>query len=127
MNAAELLAELEGRSVRLDVADNGLRYAAPKGALTAELRAAMADRKVELLAILAPPPNRPAAAPSRACRSCGVTVGPHAYRCASCLAWWRNTTVPWCAATDCRRPQSGGDQGFCSPEHREQTERDRPW
>ena len=156
MNAAELLAELQGRGVRLEVADNRLRYRAPKGALTQELRAEMAEHKAALLVLLdqehrtgntparlcanckaprralwpilcdACEDRRLGVAPPRTCPDCGAVVGPHAYRCDACVAR-RQPPVPWCAAIDCRRPQSGEDQGVCSPEHREQTERDWPW
>ena len=131
MTAAELLAELRHRGVRLEAIDDRLRYAAPKGALTPDLRAAMADRKAELLACLAgasPAPIRtvpaPVAAPEpppHACPDCGAAVT-GANRCPECWARWDSTPVPWCAAIDCQRPQSGRDQGFCSAECRARTE-----
>ena len=121
MTAAELLANLRGRGIRLEAVDGRLRYAAPNGALTADLRAAVADARDELLRLLTPPP------PARACPDCGTAAVPHERRCGPCLARWRATPVPWCAAIDCRRPQSGRDQGFCSPEHRARTEEAWPW
>ena len=121
MTAAELLADLHRRGVHLEAVSGRLRYAAPRGALTADLRAAVADARDELLRLLTPP------ATARACPDCGAPVGSHAYRCPPCLARWRATPVPWCAAVDCRRPQSGRDQGFCSTEHRAQTEEAWPW
>ena len=121
MSAAELLAELRGRGIQLEAVDRRLRYAAPKGTLTADLRAAVADAKDELLRLLTLP------ATARACPDCGSAVEAHELRCGPCLARWRATPVPWCAAIDCRRPQSGKDQGFCSPEHRAQTEEAWSW
>ena len=52
MNAAELLAELNRRGVALEAVGDRLRYDAPKGALTPELRAAMAEHKAELLELI---------------------------------------------------------------------------
>jgi hypothetical protein len=57
VSAAELLAELESCGVVLEVAGDRLRFDAPKGALTPELRKAMAQQKAELMALLAPPPS----------------------------------------------------------------------
>lgn len=52
MNAAELLSELERRGVALEAAGDRLRFDAPRGALTPELRTAMAEHKAELLGLL---------------------------------------------------------------------------
>ena len=50
MTTAELLSKLRGLNVNI-WADNGeLRCSAPKGALTSELRAALSERKAEILA-----------------------------------------------------------------------------
>ena len=54
MNATELLAELHSRGVVLEAAGERLRYDAPKGALTPELRAALAEHKAELLELVDP-------------------------------------------------------------------------
>src|SRR5919197_4011240 len=52
VTAAELLAELQGRGVRLEAIGGRLRYDAPKGALTPELRRAMAAHKAEILGLV---------------------------------------------------------------------------
>jgi pyochelin synthetase len=52
VNAPELLAELQGRGMRLEAIGGRLRYDAPKGALTPELRRAMAEHKAELLGLV---------------------------------------------------------------------------
>jgi hypothetical protein len=49
MQAAEVLRESRARGIELFVEGDALRYRAPRGALTAELRAALADHKAELL------------------------------------------------------------------------------
>ena len=53
MKTSELLAKLNAAGVRLSLADSGLSISAPTGALTPELQAAIASRKVELLELLA--------------------------------------------------------------------------
>jgi hypothetical protein len=52
--AFEVLTELRDRGVELTVVDGELRYRAPRGVLTPELRDALARHKAELLALLAP-------------------------------------------------------------------------
>ena len=52
MNAAELLAELESRGISLRPEGDAIRYICPKGALTDELREAIRERKLELVALL---------------------------------------------------------------------------
>lgn len=52
MNATELLIELEARGVLIEAAGDRLRVDAPKGAVTPELREALAACKTEVLAIL---------------------------------------------------------------------------
>jgi len=52
MNAAELIIELEARGVLIESAGDRLRVDAPKGAITPELREALAACKAEVLAIL---------------------------------------------------------------------------
>ena len=56
MTAAELLAELRRRGVKLTVNGDRLRYEAPRGALTPELLEAMRQHKPELLRLLSRPP-----------------------------------------------------------------------
>ena len=52
MTVEFLLTELRRRGVELAVDDDQLRYRAPRGILTAELRTVLIARKVELLAAL---------------------------------------------------------------------------
>lgn len=54
MIALEVLSELRHRGVELFVAEGALRYRAPRGVLTPELRAALSVHKAELVAMLAP-------------------------------------------------------------------------
>ncbi|WP_051367625.1 non-ribosomal peptide synthetase [Hamadaea tsunoensis] len=67
-----LLAELAGRGIRLSLAGPGqLRVAAPPGTLTPDLRALIADRKPEIIELLAAPPgpaDLPRAVPDPAAR-----------------------------------------------------------
>lgn len=62
MTAAALLAELRRRGVELWAEGDRLGYRAPRGALTPELREAVAARKGELLELLRGGPARPAPA-----------------------------------------------------------------
>ena len=55
MNAAELITELEARGVLIEAAGDRLRVDAPKGAITPELREALAACKAGVLAILNAP------------------------------------------------------------------------
>ncbi len=52
MSADELLIELKARGVSLEVDGDRLRVDAPKGAVTPELREALAAHKAEVLALL---------------------------------------------------------------------------
>jgi hypothetical protein len=52
MSAAELLAELNQRDIRLTVSGDRLRGDAPKGALTTGLRARLKSSRLELMALL---------------------------------------------------------------------------
>ncbi|MCW5967585.1 MAG: hypothetical protein KIT57_03665 [Blastocatellales bacterium] len=52
MTLDTLLDELQERGIELTPAGDRLRYRAPQGALTPELKQAIAERKPELLAIL---------------------------------------------------------------------------
>ena len=52
MTPTALLRELEHRQVSLEVIGDRLRWKAPKGVLTAELRQAMQDHRTELLQLL---------------------------------------------------------------------------
>ena len=156
MSPETLLEALQARGVELEAVDGNLRYRAPRGALCPELRSELTTHKATLLGLLgrerptgasggghclkckAPTDNirtilcdgcnarRLGVATPRSCPDCGTAVRPHAYRCDACVAR-RRPPVPWCAAIDCRRPQSGRDEGFCSPQHRQRTEQAWPW
>ena len=52
MTSSETLAELDRRGVVLEPNGDKLRYRAPQGALTPELREAMAENKAEILSTL---------------------------------------------------------------------------
>ena len=52
MRAALLLSELSRRGVRLEAAGDRLRFDAPKGVLTPELRREMVEHKAELLELV---------------------------------------------------------------------------
>lgn len=67
MTPAELLDEASHRGVRLFVVGSELRFRAPRGALTPELKAALVEHKSALLELL----GRPAAPP----RPANLTVG----------------------------------------------------
>ena len=52
MNAAELLIELRARGVVIEAAGDRLKVDAPKGVVTPELREALAEHKIEVLALI---------------------------------------------------------------------------
>ena len=52
MTATEILAELHQRGVMLEPNGDRLRYSGPKGALTSELREAIAENRTEIIAVL---------------------------------------------------------------------------
>ncbi len=52
MNASELMAEIQRRQIRLAVDHGSLRYQAPKGSITPELRQAIGRYKFEIIALL---------------------------------------------------------------------------
>ena len=111
MNATTLLTDLRNRGIRLSVAGERLSVDAPKGAMTADLRAALVEHKAGLLRLLnaqdaevqwrieamrrqiQPGPIIPflvarrdfADAPGL-CLSCGDPCGPgRRYRCGPCV------------------------------------------
>ncbi len=55
MNTAELLTEVQRRGIQLRAEGASLRYRAPKGTLTADLRAKLQAHKAELLTALEKP------------------------------------------------------------------------
>jgi Condensation domain/TubC N-terminal docking domain len=75
MTALELLALLGRRDVRLAAVDGRLRFSAPPGALTDELRAALAERRDELIALLSAGPAEEGRIP-RAPRDGPLPVSP---------------------------------------------------
>ena len=52
MNAAKLIEELRSRGVVVEAAGDRLRVDAPKGAVTPELREALAEHKTEVMALI---------------------------------------------------------------------------
>jgi ribosomal protein L40E len=66
LNAMALLSDLRARGVRLEPQGDSLRVVAPKGILTADLRAVVAEHKAELLAALREP----------CCPACARRAGP---------------------------------------------------
>src|SRR6185295_1994005 len=64
MTARELIAQLQGKGVELKSSGDRLVIDAPKGAITPEVRSALAEHKAELLTILNTPSvaNAPAVA-----------------------------------------------------------------
>ena len=105
MTALEILDELRQRGVVLEVNGEALRYRAPKGVLTAELRHAVTENKKELLDLLAAPhPCTCDPLPSLkldgylAHAGCGPTYS----RCGSCGYTWRCKLCGGCRR--CRFP-----------------------
>jgi hypothetical protein len=66
LNATALLSDLRARGVRLEPQGDKLRVVAPKGVLTPDLRATLAEHKGELLAALQAP----------CCPACARRAGP---------------------------------------------------
>jgi hypothetical protein len=102
MDVLALLKTCKARDIRLTVADATLHCDAPTGALTEEVRAAIARHKGDLLALLtSPPPGEAAAAacthtatyrrPSGVlvCLDCAATLAPGA-------ATWEDRQVAYC-------------------------------
>ena len=133
MDARELLAELERLGVELATDGERLRYR-PRGAVAPRLRAAMAVRRAELLALLdreeaevrwradamrpqvpltgpIPPLSARPTAPASAgcCTSCGDPLRPgDRHRCAPCVkAAWRVLREVYASPTR-RRPDGTG-------------------
>ena len=110
MNATELLVQLRSRGVLIEAAGDRLKVDAPKGAVTPELREALAEHKLEVLAfvtiaedeiawrVAAMLPQVPSEGPipflvakqgckseAGRCLSCGSSLREgDAYRCAIC-------------------------------------------
>jgi hypothetical protein len=82
MNLAELLIDLHDRAVTVSVVGDTLRYRAPVGALTEDLRMALRTHKVDIVDLLcaapasetAPAPTRPATGPAPVLAGARVSV-----------------------------------------------------
>ena len=92
MTADETLAELHRRGVILEPNGDRLRYRAPQGALTPELREAMAEHKGEILSTIRrfgdgfpPPLGRPLATEQELRRWMDWTADPEKF--AKWLEW----------------------------------------
>lgn len=85
MTALALLAELRRRGVVLEASGDRLRYRAPAGAMTAELRAALAAHKAELLMMLREA-SHAAAASRRPPQDSPTASAPHV-EASALLAW----------------------------------------
>jgi hypothetical protein len=105
MDVFALLKTCEAQDIRLSVADETLHCDAPTGVLTADIRAAIAWHKGELLALLTTPPNvstEPAVEPARhcavhntRCEGTGLTVTPGVgWDCPTCQQQYRVPIVP---------------------------------
>ena len=79
MSAVEMiLAEIQKRGIRIEADGDLIRYEAPKGSLTPELREAMARHKADLISLLARTHGQ--ASPT----GHGLCPGPQ--KCAACYA-----------------------------------------
>lgn len=81
MTAPDLLAALSAIGATVQAVEDRLRIEAPRGALTPELRAALAEQKPALLSLLREPPRvRP-----NLCVGCGTVYFPEPARlCYAC-------------------------------------------
>lgn len=98
MTSQELLAELEQRGVKLTLAGDKLRYDAPVGALTLELKDALRQHKPALLALLREREAIPRVINNVFCFTCFKTAGKAAKYQAHKVAvrqdqpgWWELT------------------------------------
>ena len=99
MTSGETLAELERLGVVLEPNGDKLRYRAPQGALTPELREAITENKAEIISTLrrlgdgqAPPTDRPSQNEQELRRWMDSTADPEAF--ARWLEWAMNYTDP---------------------------------
>lgn len=115
MTAIALLTELRSRGIRLEPLDGRLRYDAPAGALTIELREAMAAVKTDLIDLVAI---------GAECTDCHVAPRPHPHTtlCDGCSER-RKAAIPvplvlrgpppkWsCMTPGCREAAADPDRG----------------
>ena len=99
MTSSETLAELDRRGVVLEPNGDRLRYRAPQGALTPELREAMTENKAEIISTLRrvgdgqpAPLNRPPENEQELRRWMDSTADPEVF--ARWLEWAMNYTDP---------------------------------
>ena len=99
MTSGETLAELERLGVVLEPNGNKLRYRAPQGALTPELREAITENKAEILSTLRrvgdgqpPPLDRPPKTEQELRRWMDHTADPEVF--VRWLEWAMNYTDP---------------------------------
>lgn len=76
MTAEELVHQCRALDIDLRVQDGRLRYDAPASALTNQLRDLLLRHKIEILALLEPPPAIPSEAEVRAQATCGWELRP---------------------------------------------------
>jgi hypothetical protein len=91
MTAPELLAALTALGATVQAVEDRLRIEAPPGALTPELRSALAEQKPALLTLLSRPPR----------------VRPLHLLCAGCQSYFMHepaTFCYWCRSKRDRRP-----------------------
>ncbi|MHB8763134.1 MAG: TubC N-terminal docking domain-related protein [Deferrisomatales bacterium] len=89
MTALALLRDIEAQGIRLEAQGDRLRVDAPAGALTPELRAALAEHKPELLRVLAAGAGAPGPFTCDGCPNRGRPATPG--------ATWRATVANWCS------------------------------
>ena len=99
MTSSETLAELDRRGVVLEPNGDRLRYRAPQGALTPELREAITENKAEIISTLRrlgdgqpPPLDRPPKTEQELRRWMDHTADPEAF--VRWLEWAMNYTDP---------------------------------
>jgi len=99
MTSSETLAELDRRGVVLEPNGDRLRYRAPQGALTPELREAITENKAEIISTLRrlgdgqpPPLDRPLGNEQELRRWMDHTADPEAF--AQWLEWAMNRFDP---------------------------------
>lgn len=91
MTAEAILDQARSRGIRLSVTGGELRYRAPAGALTPELRAGLVEHKPVILALLRPAPDP--------CPCCGSTVRWVSVHGAVVCPLCHPPAAPWLVAT----------------------------